>query len=172
MQVPEQGQGRPELPPDRGGVVTLPGRPEAHHEDPDDHQRRGEDPASSVPRDFRHRAMHPAGRVSRRSILAAPQPVVKVMIGVIGHTASVLPAMPVAVYRMAATVALYARPEIVRGKQCAGARLAGGATEQLPGKAAGSLAPACGPPPSFMVAKRRSRCLAAYGSTVGWPSAR
>jgi hypothetical protein len=29
--------------------------------------------------------MHPAGRVSRRSIVAPPQPVVKVMIGVIGH---------------------------------------------------------------------------------------
>jgi hypothetical protein len=43
-------------------------------------------------------AMHPAGRVSRRSILAPPQPVVKVMIGVIGHTAPgatdhVLPAL-------------------------------------------------------------------------------
>jgi hypothetical protein len=36
-------------------------------------------------------AMHPAGRVSRRSILAPPQPVVKVMIGVIGHTAPVPP---------------------------------------------------------------------------------
>ena len=37
-------------------------------------------------------AMHP-GRVSRRSIVAPPQPVVKVMIGVIGHTAPVPPAM-------------------------------------------------------------------------------
>jgi hypothetical protein len=36
-------------------------------------------------------AMHPAGRVSRRSILAPPQAVVKVMIGVIGHTAPVPP---------------------------------------------------------------------------------
>ena len=34
-------------------------------------------------------AMHPAGRVSRRSILAPPQAVVKVMIGIIG------PAVPV-----------------------------------------------------------------------------
>ena len=38
-------------------------------------------------------AMHPAGRVSRRSILAPPQPVVKVMIGVIGHTATMPPTM-------------------------------------------------------------------------------
>jgi hypothetical protein len=30
-------------------------------------------------------ALHPAGHVSRRSILAPPQAVVKVMIGVIGH---------------------------------------------------------------------------------------
>ena len=36
-------------------------------------------------------AMHPAGRVSRPSILAPPQPVVKVMIGVIGHTDPVPP---------------------------------------------------------------------------------
>ena len=36
-------------------------------------------------------AMHPAGRVSRRSILALPQPVVKVMIGVIGHVDRVPP---------------------------------------------------------------------------------
>ena len=36
-------------------------------------------------------AMHPAGRVSRRSILAPPQPVVKVMIGVIGHVDRVPP---------------------------------------------------------------------------------
>jgi hypothetical protein len=35
-------------------------------------------------------AMHP-GRVSRRSIVAPPQPVVKVMIGVIGHTVPVPP---------------------------------------------------------------------------------
>jgi hypothetical protein len=85
IQRPEQGQGRPELQPDRGGVVTLPERPDDHHEDTDEHQRRGEDPASSVPRDFAIAAMHPAGRVSRRSIVAPPQPVVKVMIGVIGH---------------------------------------------------------------------------------------
>jgi hypothetical protein len=40
----------------------------------------------------------------------------------------------VAVYRMTATVALYARPEIVRGEQCAKARLARRSdTEQLPG---------------------------------------
>jgi hypothetical protein len=35
-------------------------------------------------------AMHP-GRVSRRSIVAPPQPVVKVMIGVIGHAVPVPP---------------------------------------------------------------------------------
>jgi hypothetical protein len=36
-------------------------------------------------------AMHPAGRLSRRSIVALPQPVVKVMIGVIGHAIPVPP---------------------------------------------------------------------------------
>jgi hypothetical protein len=35
--------------------------------------------------------MHPAGRVSRRSIVTPPQPVVKVMIGVIGHAIPVPP---------------------------------------------------------------------------------
>jgi hypothetical protein len=71
---------------------------------------------------------------------------------------------------MAATAPLYARPESSEDSNAPRRGLAGGATEQLPCKAAGSLAPADGPTaePSWSP----STAGAVHRNTVGWPSAR